>query len=106
MSKADLLAKGGRYGEADQILCEAVPPTKLILGEDSESYFRAELAMLGMKMLLGRYELCSEALPSLLQRWTDLKGPDDLEVAEVAGMLASLYFDQGLYDASSPYLYR
>ena len=101
MSKADLLAKGGRYGEADQILCEAVPPTKLILGEDSESYFRAELAMLGMKMLLGRYELCSEALPSLLQRWTDLKGPDDLEVAEVAGMLASLYFDQGLYDASS-----
>ena len=101
MSKAELLVKGGRYGEADQILSDAVPASKVVLGEDSESYFRAELTMLNMKMVLGRYELCAEALPSLLQRWTDLKGPDDLEVAEVAGMLAALYFDQGLYDAAS-----
>ena len=101
MAKArDVLAKG-KYGEADQALEAAVMSSKVVLGEQSAVYFRALLMVIEIKSLLGRFEESNQLLTSLLQLWTDLKGPDHLEVAEVAAALAHVYVSQGLYDAAA-----
>lgn len=101
MAKARGVLLKGKYGEADQALESAVTSSKVVLGEEHPVYFRAFLLMIEIKTLLGRFEECNHLLSLLLQLWTDLKGPDHIEVAEVAAALAQVYLGQGLYDAAA-----
>jgi tetratricopeptide (TPR) repeat protein len=101
MAKAKNLLTLGRYAEAEQTLRDSVPSSKVVLGEENLTYFRATLMLIEVKQLLGMYDECNALLSALLQLWTDLKGPDHVEVAEVAAVLAEVYVGQGLYDAAS-----
>eukprot|EP00605_Chrysophyceae_sp_TOSAG23-4_P001580 GSChrysophyteH1.ASY1.ANO1.1735.1 assembled CDS len=100
VNKASQLLTKGDFGEADSILDRALTPSLPVLGEDSYKLYKGTLLHCEIKIMLAQYELCNEMLVEALQRWTDIKGPDHIEVAYAAALLAYLYYIQGMYDAS------
>jgi len=100
ISKAKHLLFKGQFGEADSVLNSALTHSWAVLGQESYLLYRGTLLQAEVKIMLAQYELSNELLVDMLQRWTDLKGPDHVEVAYAAALLAYLYYIQGMYDAS------
>ena len=100
INKAKHLLFKGQFGEADSVLNSALTSSWAVLGRESYLLYRGTLLQAEVKIMLAQYELSNELLVDMLQRWTDLKGPDHVEVAYAAALLAYLYYVQGMYDAA------
>jgi Tfp pilus assembly protein PilF len=102
IGKVTLMIKmSGLYEEADQILEENLIQSKDILGDKHQLYFEGIKLSIDIKIFLSQYDIASELLRRMLQIWSDICGPEHIDVVYLAALLAEVYFYQGLYHPSS-----
>ena len=101
MKRAMFLTEKGQFREAEKVYSNLVAASTKILGMESLVIYRAMIAHAVILIRLAQYTAATEILQAALQSRIDLRGPDDVEVAEASQALAEVYRLCANFDAAS-----